>query len=461
MENNVREFILAVRTNSDGFRSKSHWVDYNLDVFNSVTQAVVVQFHVPEFFCAAFTSNIEKPDLFIQVVADLNTSEIPTRLPELLEPFGQQVFDSAWGNDHRESLRRVIEFAVKGFLDDYLRNAMTEHAGFIISPAKNVAIFRKIGLPQSLDANATVRKELALATQFDAQPFPQRMFFQATGHMRRISAARFLKVQPEPERPPTFSDEMKALFAKSYQSPWDLGEPFWRTKHHKVELTIFSTGVLVADTPHVAAGLDSLNAFLAMASFLGLFCVPANRWDLGSISVGPNGALQSWGGPSLVPRGIYWPKKAATEAELLNCIQVFEAAQHDLELMAQMRLRHAAAIHFLSAEYLQAFLLAWAVVEREIERRWLSQLQGRNLEPRRIQKLLKEDEFTVNQLIEILELFGRVDGGIHVLLQRLRKVRNDVVHRGLLPTDQQSGECLKVANTFISVRLEPLKSSQA
>jgi hypothetical protein len=70
-------------------------------------------------------------------------------------------------------------------------------------------------------------------------------------------------------------------YFRELKSPWDLREPFWKAKYGQVELTVFSSGVVVADTPHITAALESLNSFLAMASFLHLFCVPANRWDLG------------------------------------------------------------------------------------------------------------------------------------------------------------------------------------
>ena len=384
----------------------------------------------------------------------MNTSEIPDRLANLLQPLDQQIFESAWGNNEPESLKRVIEFAVKGFLEDYLQNAMLHHPGFIISPARNVALYRVTGLFESLDVDAMIDRERALTAQFDNLPIRERFFFQHTGHQRHVSAARFLKIQPGPERPPTFTEEVNALFSRTQENPWELREPFWKTKFAQVELTIFCSGVVVGDTPHLANALQSLNSFLAVASFLHLFCVPANRWDLGSITISGHGAVHGWGGPPSVVRVPHWPRKTATESELQNCISIFEAIQEDTELMAQLRLRHAAATHLLSSEYLQAFLLAWAVVEREIERRWLAFLEAKSIDIRRIQKLLKGDDFTVNQLVEILELVGGLDTTIYPIVQRLRKVRNDVVHRGSVPTDEQSAECVRLASTFISATVE-------
>jgi hypothetical protein len=444
IEQNVKAFIRAIRAKREALLDKWQRDHYNFGVFESVTQAVVIQFHEPDFLCGIFTCDPNQPDLSVQIIADLKTSEIPNKLPDLLQPLEQQTFESAWGNDRRESLKTVIEFAIKGFLDVFLWNAMLQHSGFIISPAKNVCVYRKTGLWQSLDVNATINRELALAELFRNQPFQARVF----------SAARFPKIQPGPERPPTFSEEIKALFSRTQENPWDLREPFWKTKYGQVELTVFSSGVVVADTPHVTAALESLNSLLAMASFLHLFCVPANRWDLGSITISEHGAVHGWGGPPSVARVPHWPKKTATESELQNCIGVFEAIQGDTELMAQLRLRHASATHLLSSEYLQAFLLAWAVVEREIERRWLAFLEAKSIDIRRIQKLLKGDDFTVNQLVEILELVGGLDTTIYPIVQRLRKVRNDVVHRGSVPTDEQSRECVRLANTFITIRVE-------
>jgi hypothetical protein len=358
IQENVQSFINAIRSKRDALLGKWTKDNYNLEVFKSVTQAVVVQFHEPDFVCSAFTGNTHEPDLFVQVMANLKTSEIPAKLSGLLQPLEQQTFESAWGNDRPESLKSVVEFAVKGFLDEFLWNAMLQHSGFIISPARNVAVYRGTGLWQTVDVNAAINREILLVERFDNLPFRARVFFQHTGHQRHVSAARFPKIQPGPEHPPTFSEEINALFSRTQESPWDLREPFWKTKYGQVELTVFSSGVVVADTPHITVALESLNSFLAMASFLHLFCVPANRWDLGSITISEHGAVHGWGGPPSVARMPHWPKKTATESELQSCIGGFEAIQGDNELMAQLRLRHASATHLLSSEHLQAFLLA-------------------------------------------------------------------------------------------------------
>jgi hypothetical protein len=460
MEAKIRQFILAVRTNYSALVANEERDVYNIRVFRSATQAVVAQFQEPEFECSLFYTDSAKEDLLVSVVAEIKTSDIPDRLSDLLQPLETPEFESAWGNDHSETLKRVMEFAVRSFLQDFLSRAMTKTAGFMWSPAKQVAIFCRTGSWHNLNIEAAVRFEIELAEQLRRPPFKPMVYFRSTAHKRNGSAARFLTIAKQPVSPVlSFSDEIKALFSKSDDNPWKLREPLWGTNYGKVDIIIFSSGIVVADTPHVTGALDALNSFLAIANFLGLSCMPTTRWDLGNVDISEQGAVQSWGGPTSFSRTLRWPKQTtATVDQLQSCIRVFELAQGDSELIAQLRLGHAAVTHFLSSEYLQTFLLAWAIVEREIEQRWTSVLTAKNIEGRRLQKLLKNDEFTVNQLTEILELFGCLDGNMHVLIQSLRKVRNDVVHRGLVPTAEQAKECLQVANTFISTKLDKVKT---
>ena len=65
IKENVKTFIKAVRINRAALLGKWQGDNYNLDVFEAITQAVVVQFRQPDFACIAFTHNAQQPDLFV------------------------------------------------------------------------------------------------------------------------------------------------------------------------------------------------------------------------------------------------------------------------------------------------------------------------------------------------------------------------------------------------------------
>jgi hypothetical protein len=243
-------------------------------------------------------------------------------------------------------------------------------------------------------------------------------------------------------------------------NPWRIHTPSWKCQYGKIEITIFSSGIAVADTPHEHLALESLNSFLAASDFQGAQCMAAaSPFDLGTININEDGFVSSFGGPVSFSRNLYVTGPITQEA-LADCIAYFTEALEDPETLAQLRLRHWAGIHLMGGEFHQSFMLAWAVTEREIRRLWISVLEKRGLDEKRKEKLITGDDFTTNQLIEIAELLAAQDTKLYGAVQRLRRIRNNVIHRGAAPTSEHCVECIKVPNTFIQKSVRGLSPFQ-
>jgi hypothetical protein len=108
----------------------------------------------------------------------------------------------------------------------------------------------------------------------------------------------------------------------------------------------------------------------------------------------------------------------------------------------------------LAGEYPQSFSLAWTAVEKSFTQMWERFLASRQIGGKRLDQLTQGDRFTAFVIIEVLNLCGQLSPERHSRLQRLRKVRNDVIHQGREPSFQEAADCILEVNTFLASTIE-------
>jgi hypothetical protein len=454
----IKEFIKGVRSSPGALDRGLNWDPWHMDVFHKSTQAIVLQFRAPDLALLVFMTRPEKEDLDVEFAIDMPLSAVAEDLPKKLQKCEQISFKEAIG-DGQVSLVELLERETKSLLQNAIRYAVFDQTGFGFYPPKSVALFRYPGVAADMDVPSVLEREYARAQVERARQYGTQVFFSRTGRARTVFAGRFRKIE-EPGRAKTFKESLVELLDRE-ENPWCYWPPFWKCFYKKVELTIFSSGVVVADTSHQHLALKSLNSFFAASDFQGVNCMPTTSpHDLGHVDIDEHGALSSYGGRVMLSRNLSTTASVA-ESSLKDCIAFFDEAQKDSETLEQLRLRHSAGIHFMAGEYLQSFMLAWTVIEREIRRLWAMMFEKRQMDRKRKDKLITEDNFTTNQLIEVTELLGGLDTRLYIDIQKLRRVRNDTVHRGTIPTCENCGECIKIANTFIHKKCPRIRSGMS
>jgi hypothetical protein len=93
-------------------------------------------------------------------------------------------------------------------------------------------------------------------------------------------------------------------------------------------------------------------------------------------------------------------------------------------------------------------------VEKSLGQMWRSFLASRQIGGKRLKQLAQGDQFTAFVIIEALNLCGQLSAERHGRLQRLRKLRNDVMHQGREPSFQDVADCILEANTFLASTIE-------
>lgn len=103
--------------------------------------------------------------------------------------------------------------------------------------------------------------------------------------------------------------------------------------------------------------------------------------------------------------------------------------------------------------YGEAITLTWAVCEQLLSTLWEEFLdeaksKGRMVATRR--KKLKGRDFTASSITEILELNGRIDHSLYLLLEATRKSRNKWAHDLREPKEDEVCEAIRTAETLLS-----------
>jgi hypothetical protein len=90
--------------------------------------------------------------------------------------------------------------------------------------------------------------------------------------------------------------------------------------------------------------------------------------------------------------------------------------------------------------------MSWAVVEWWLSNLWDSFLDEHSVSGERREKLRSVILWkTADRIIEVLNLSAKMDLDEYRKFERLKRVRNNIVHEGKVATRQESEECFKKA----------------
>jgi hypothetical protein len=453
-EYNVSQLITELRQAAQSVAG-ANWLKVNVfepEAFLEPTQAIVFEFHEPDYSLIFFVHFEDRPDQEITIAAAGTFSEIFETLPEKLNVLQDKQVRSL-GSGPTCGLRTIIEGAnvqLFGNLAEEICRA--EIAKFSFSHSPDVEILGVRANLQEVNAGWLVA---GLAARSIGSEITLPTPFQSGVSQRKAHAGNIfpLTVIGE-ERELTFQEKIRNEWTGRPEL-WRLSRRSWASFSHHVPLVVFAEGMVVADTPHKDQALQAINSFLALCQYFDYACIPMTAYNLGHVTISTAGSPSSWGGPVEIGRRIFGAKKSMPVTDLQQVLRTLERCS-DEDLMAQLRLWHAGCTHYLSGESLQAFVLGWTAIENNLRRLWADYLHRCGVAGGRTEKLTSsQGQFTIDHIIEVLNLAGRIDATRYSRLQDLRKIRNKSVHSGNAPPTDDSGRCLRMARELLAERLQP------
>ena len=115
------------------------------------------------------------------------------------------------------------------------------------------------------------------------------------------------------------------------------------------------------------------------------------------------------------------------------------------KLSENVRLLNEGLTHLINSEFAPSFIMGWSVIERHYSDLWSSLLSQKNIDPDRLFKLSTSGRWSIDHVLEVLELQDNIDESSYDLLMELKRKRNKFYHNGKQVTRDDADRCLEYA----------------
>ena len=140
------------------------------------------------------------------------------------------------------------------------------------------------------------------------------------------------------------------------------------------------------------------------------------------------------------------PIRLETIQEILSNTR--ELLEHE-KLSEDMRLLNEGLTHFTNSEFAPSFIMSWSVIERYYSDLWSSLLSQKNIDQERLAKLNNTNQWTIDYVLEVLEIQDYINENSYDLLMELKRKRNKFYHNGKQVTKDDADRCLQYARMLL------------
>lgn len=220
-------------------------------------------------------------------------------------------------------------------------------------------------------------------------------------------------------------------------------------------------GLVLLVTESRARALKHLNRLMAGLLFLGLPTLAVRDHELIEGTVDPDtlelrGSKASLG--SLRNVELFSSPDSVTPitankmgiADFEQALKTVDAITSNQGLSQNLVLFLEAYSHLADQEYTPAFLMAWSILERQLSARWKKHLLQSGVSRKRISKLTVAERWSVDYLIECLDLLDKQETkGRYEELMALKEYRNSIVHSGRPASRTEVERLLALASNWL------------
>ena len=127
----------------------------------------------------------------------------------------------------------------------------------------------------------------------------------------------------------------------------------------------------------------------------------------------------------------------------------------DEKLSEDMRLLNEGLTHLTNSEFAQSFIMSWSIIERHYSDTWFTLLSQRNIDHERSSKLNNPNQWSIDYVLEVLELEDKINENSYDLLMELKRKRNKFYHNGKQMTKDDADRCLQYARKLLVDKISP------
>lgn len=235
------------------------------------------------------------------------------------------------------------------------------------------------------------------------------------------------------------------------------------TMYKNRKVLVYRDGLLFIGENNIHKATAMLNELTSVISFLLTPSFSLKESELGETVIDSNDFKMVRGSMPLISERTrlfedrwsqfdkhkWTQRKQLSSHELLRVLERAKQIAQEKSIVDNLLLWHEGFTYFENSEYTQCFIMNWIIIEKHIFGLLSEFLQHQLVEKDRAKKLLKSHSWTTDHFLEVLSLSGRLEKGDYKEYMRLKRVRNEIVHKGKRVSQEDAETCLKKCTTII------------
>lgn len=149
-----------------------------------------------------------------------------------------------------------------------------------------------------------------------------------------------------------------------------------------------------------------------------------------------------------------YKRKTVPLTELSDIIKQAERITKDEEVRDNLIYLLEAYTHLENSEYTQSFITSWITIEKHLFRTWNKFLEDSEIKGEREKKLENPAYWTVDYILETLNIAGRLDEKDYTLLIDLKNKLDDIIHKGKGVTKEEAQKCLDTGLSLLKSQID-------
>jgi hypothetical protein len=215
-------------------------------------------------------------------------------------------------------------------------------------------------------------------------------------------------------------------------------------------------GFLAIGEPDRVRATRFLNEIMAVTLLSGEPRLAFKEQELGFAEINAQTKeIESWGSPGVSVRAPLFeerwrptitggsPRGTIGLEEFRKWMARAQEICQDPDLSESLVFLLEAHTHLQNSSYLESLVLSWVVIEKHLFRVWEKYLKAERFPRDRRDKL--SDGFSVDSIIEVMNITGHLSLEDYQTLMPIKKIRNEIVHEGRDVTKEEAERSMTAA----------------
>ena len=464
----LRDFITDFRKESEKLSQEERSRISNLDDFFPPCQVLLLWFQDANIQYLICTHDSSRNDLEIEIEGPIPPYEAIDRLDALLK-------DSKWNRglskeekkylylyDKTITFSRILEGSFLGIIQEIRNRPFRKPPAASLVGSKRLLISRDF--LWDIEGNIV---------EIDKTKMVAKIIEEAKKDVARAKAKPPAPPSPKPLinscatyfYPPIWVGKLpRKAFKEKASGSFIFPKKALNLEYKDRVLVINQNGLIAIGEENIPKATRMLNEIMATFLLTGLEASAVRELEVCDAKIDSSSlSVTQWGTrthtlrtqrfhlfPSTQPVLEY--KIEIKKEDLIRVIKQAERISKDPEISDFLTFFLEAHTHLRNSEYSQSFIMSWVIVERHLLWLWKKFLKEEQIPRKRRNKLTNPAYWTIDFVLEGLNVGGQLFQKDYDELMALKNKRNDIIHLGESTTLEEAEKCFKIARDIVKQR---------